>query len=128
VKEERLQVLKMIQEGIITPEEGARLLAAMGDRTPTPPKPPKAPEAPVRERPVYNPRWLRIKISDKRNESTKVNITIPLPLLDWGLRIAEESAGVNLSAVREVIRNGAEGKIIEVEDSASEGRVEISVE
>jgi len=125
VKEERLQVLKMIQEGIITPEEGSRLLAAMGDRTPPAPK---VPEVPVRERPAYSPRWLRIKISDKRNESAKVNITIPLPLLDWGLRIAEESAGVNLSAVREVIRNGAEGKIIEVEDSASEGRVEISVE
>lgn len=128
MKEERLQVLKMIQEGIITPEEGARLLAAMGDKAPPPPKAPKAPEFPVRERPAYNPRWLRIKISDKRNESAKVNITIPLPLLDWGLRIAEQSAGVNLSAVRDVIRNGAEGKIIEVEDSASEGRVEISVE
>lgn len=128
MKEERLQVLKMIQEGIITPEEGARLLAAMGDKVPPPPKAPKAPEFPVRERPAYNPRWLRIKISDKRNESAKVNITIPLPLLDWGLRIAEQSAGVNLSAVRDVIRNGAEGKIIEVEDSASEGRVEISVE
>jgi hypothetical protein len=128
VKEERLQVLKMIQDGIISPEEGARLLAAMGDAIPTPPKPPKAPEVPVRERPVYNPRWLRIKISDKRNENAKVNITIPLPLLDWGLRIAEQSAGVNLSAVRDVIRSGAEGKIIEVEDSASEGRVEISVE
>lgn len=127
MREERLQVLKMIQEGIITPEEGARLLAAMGDRTPTPPKAPKAPEVPV-QRPAYNPRWLRVKISDKRNDSTKINITIPLPLLDWGLKIAEESAGVNLSAVRDVIRNGAEGKIIEVEDSASDGRVEISVE
>lgn len=127
MREERLQVLKMIQEGIITPEEGARLLAAMGDRTPTPPKAPKVPEVPV-QRPAYNPRWLRVKISDKRNDSTKINITIPLPLLDWGLKIAEESAGVNLSAVRDVIRNGAEGKIIEVEDSASDGRVEISVE
>lgn len=127
MREERLQVLKMIQEGIITPEEGARLLAAMGDRTPTPPKAHKVPEVPV-QRPAYNPRWLRVKISDKRNDSTKINITIPLPLLDWGLKIAEESAGVNLSAVRDVIRNGAEGKIIEVEDSASDGRVEISVE
>jgi hypothetical protein len=125
VKEERLQVLTMIQEGVITPEEGARLLAAMGDRSAPGAK---MAEVPVRERAAYNPRWLRIKISDKRNESARVNITIPLPLLDWGLRIAEQSAGINLSAVRDVIRSGAEGKIIEVEDSASEGRVEISVE
>lgn len=125
MKEERLQVLTMIQEGVITPEEGARLLAAMGDRNAPGAK---VPEVPVRDRAAYNARWLRIKISDKRNESAKVNITIPLPLLDWGLRIAEQSAGINLSAVRDVIRSGAEGKIIEVEDSASEGRVEISVE
>ena len=126
MKEERLQVLQMIQDGIISPEEGARLLAAMGDRAE---RSAKAVETPVvRERPTYQPRWLRVKVTDKRNDRTNINITIPLPLLDWGLKIAEETAGVNLSAVRDVIRNGAEGKIIEVEDSGSDGRVEISVE
>ncbi len=126
MKEERLQVLQMIQDGIISPEEGARLLAAMGDRAE---RAAKIVETPVaRERATYQPRWLRLKITDKRNDRTNINITIPLPLLDWGLKIAEETAGVNLTAVRDVIRNGAEGKIFEVEDSASDGRVEISVE
>ena len=42
--------------------------------------------------------------------------------------MAESTAGVHLSAVRDVIRDGAEGKIIEVEDSSSGDRVEIFVE
>lgn len=129
MKEERLQILQMIQEGLITSDEGAKLLAALSK-----PEPPKAKsiskaQAPrYKERPRSSRRWLRIRVTDKSNERDHVNLTLPIALVDWGLKMAESTAGVHLSAVRDVIRDGAEGKIIEVEDSSSGDRVEIFVE
>lgn len=129
MKEERLQILQMIQEGLITSDEGAKLLAALSK-----PEQPKAKtisqaKAPrYRERPRSSRRWLRIRVTDKSNERDRVNLTLPIALVDWGLKMAESTAGVHLSAVRDVIRDGAEGKIIEVEDSSSGDRVEIFVE
>lgn len=129
MKEERLQILKMIQDGIISAEEGARLIAALGEREQA------QRQANQRETPVYPPewpalhrRWLRIRVTDKRNERDRVNVTLPISLLDWGLKMAEMTAGINLAAVRDVIRGGAEGKILEVDDSESDERVEIFVE
>ena len=125
MKEERLQILQMIQEGLITPDEGAKLLAALSK-----PEQPKASRQEPRytERPRSSRRWLRIRVTDNSNERDRVNLTLPIALVDWGLKMAETSAGVRLSAVRDVIRDGAEGKIIEVEDSSSGDRVEIFVE
>lgn len=125
MKEERMQILRMIQEGIISAEEGASLLSALGQREQL---------QRVREEPVYpdlpmlTRRWLRIRVTDKHNERDRVNLTLPIGLLDWGLRMAEMTAGVRLTAVREVIRSGAEGKILEVDDAESNERLEIFVE
>ncbi len=121
MKEERLQILRMIQEGTISAEEGAALLAALGaDRART--------QLASHEVPSVTSRWLRIRVIDKATERAKVNLTLPIGLLDWGLKLAENGVGVNLAAVRDVIRSGAEGKILEVDESGSSERVEISVE
>ncbi|HEX8681238.1 MAG TPA: hypothetical protein VF707_02920 [Ardenticatenaceae bacterium] len=122
MKEERLQILRMIQEGIISAEDGAKLLAALGSDEPR--------EAPTHvSSPVSTQRrWLRIRVSDRNGENARVNLTLPLSLLDWGLRLAEGGVGLNLAAVRDVIRGGAEGKILEVDESESGERVEIFVE
>lgn len=125
MKEERMQILRMIQEGIISAEEGASLLAALGQREQA---------QRVREEPVYPDlpmlarRWLRIRVTDPNNERDRVNLTVPIGLLDWGLRMAEMTAGVRLTAVREVIRSGAEGKILEIDDAETNQRLEIFVE
>jgi len=127
MKEERLQILQMIQEGLITSDEGAKLLAALSKSEQ--PKQKTTNQAPrYTERPRSSRRWLRIRVTDKSNERDRVNLTLPIALVDWGLKMAESTAGVHLSAVRDVIRDGAEGKIIEVEDSSSGDRVEIFVE
>ena len=129
MKEERLQILQMIQEGLITPDEGTKLLAALSKPAQPKQKTIYQAQAPrYTERPRSSRRWLRIKVTDKANERDRVNLTLPIALVDWGLKMAESTAGVHLSAVRDVIRDGAEGKIIEVEDSSSGDRVEIFVE
>ncbi|MDQ4078168.1 MAG: hypothetical protein M3220_18215 [Chloroflexota bacterium] len=121
MKEERLQILRMVQEGTISAEEGAQLLAALGSdggsqgRSETETSP-------------VSRRWLRIRVTDKANERTRVNLSLPLGLLDWGLNMVEATGGINLVALREAIRSGAQGKILEVDESESGERVEIIVE
>ena len=50
--EERMKILKMIEEGKLSAEEGTKLLTALSDkRMPTPPRPPGMPGG---------PRWLPV--------------------------------------------------------------------
>ncbi len=122
--EERMKILKMIEEGKLSAEEGTKLLAALsGPRVPTPPRPPGMPGA---------PRWLRIRVTDVRTGRSKASVQIPLALVDAGMKIgahyAPEVEGVNMSNVMEAIRSGVTGKIIDVTDEEDGEHVEIYVE
>ena len=122
--EERMKILKMIEEGKLSVEEGTKLLAALSDkRVPTPPRPPGAPGG---------PRWLRIRVTDVRTGRSKASVQIPLALVDAGIKIgahfAPEVEGVNMSNVMEALRSGMTGKIIDVTDDEDGEHVEIYVE
>jgi len=122
--EERMKILKMIEEGKISAEEGTKLLSALsGPRTSTPPRAPGMPGA---------PRWLRIRVTDVRTGRSKASVQIPLALVDAGMKIgahyAPEVEGVNMSNVMEAIRSGVTGKIIDVTDEEDGEHVEIYVE
>ena len=127
--EERMKVLKMIEEGKITAEEGTKLLAALDEtRKPgrgpmTPPVPPGAPSP---------ARWLRIRETDAVTEKSKVNVTIPMGLVNVGLkmgaRFAPETEGLDWQQVSDAINSGMVGKIIDVVDDEDGEHVEIYVE
>ncbi len=116
--EERMKILKMI-------EEGSKLLAALSDSRrgmPTPPRPPGGGTA----------RWLRIRVTDTRTGRSKASVQIPLALVDAGMKIgahfAPEVEGVDMSNVMDSIRMGVTGKIIDVVDEEDGEHVEIFVE
>lgn len=122
--EERMKILKMIEEGKLSVEEGTKLLAALSDkRVPTPPRPPGVPGG---------PRWLRIRVTDVRTGRSKASVQIPIALVDAGIKIgahfAPEVEGVNMSNVMEAVRSGMTGKIIDVTDEEDGEHVEIYVE
>ncbi|HEX6270065.1 MAG TPA: hypothetical protein VFZ43_07520 [Anaerolineales bacterium] len=122
--EERMKILKMIEEGKLSAEEGTKLLAALSEkRVPTPPRGPGMPGA---------PRWLRIRVTDVRSGRSKASVQIPLALVDAGMKIgahfAPEVEGVDLSNVMEALRSGVTGKIIDVTDEEDGEHVEIYVE
>lgn len=124
--EERMKILKMIEEGKLSAEEGTKLLSALGGpRTPTPPRAPGMPGP-------GGPRWLRIRVTDTRTGRSKASVQIPLALVDAGMKIgahyAPEVEGVNMSNVMEAIRSGVTGKIIDVTDEEDGEHVEIYVE
>jgi hypothetical protein len=127
--EERMKVLKMIEEGKITAEEGTKLLSALDDtrkagRGPMPPTPPAAPGGPAR--------WLRVRVTDTVTEKAKVNVTIPMGLVNVGLkmgaRFAPETEGLDWQQVADAINSGMVGKIIDVLDEEDGEHVEIYVD
>lgn len=126
--EERMKILKMIEEGKITPEDGAKLLAALGDDRKMPP-PPRgfAPGAAG-----MGGRYFRVRVSDVASGKSKVNINIPMRLVNVGLkmgaRFAPELSGLDMNELQNAINSGMTGKIIDVTDEEDGEHVEIFVE
>lgn len=121
--EERMKILKMIEEGKISAEDGAKLLAALSEGRRGPGAPPRPPGA---------GRWLRIRVTDIATGRSKASVQIPLGLIDAGMKIgahfAPEVEGVDMSNVMEALRSGVTGKIIDVTDDEDGEHVEIYVE
>lgn len=120
--EERLRILKMIEDKQITAEEGAKLLAAL--RT-------SNSEGAQRDD-ASKARWLRVRVTDRATGKLKVNVNIPVGLIDVGLkmgaRFAPDMNGLDLNAIQAAIKGGMQGRIIEVDDEEDDERVEIFVE
>ena len=122
--EERMQILKMVEEGKISAEEGAKLLAALSAGA-------KADVA-RREPGGGSRRQFRVRITDMATGRNKVNINIPMSLVNVGLkmgaRFAPEMEGINFDEIVTAIRSGAQGKVVDVVDEDDGERVEIYVE
>ena len=122
--EERMQILNMVAEGIISADEGAKLLAAL--------EPEKKRETQPTMGGPSAPRWFRVRVTDLETGKNKVNVNLPMSLVEvgtrMGARFAPELEGMGFSDLVEQIKGGAQGKIIEVEDLEVGERVEIYVE
>ncbi len=120
--EERMKILRMIDEGKITAEEGARLLSTLSESR----KPVRKPAA---RNAAGGARWLRVRVTDTVTGKSKATVSLPLGLVDAGLNIASKYApDVAFDELVEAINAGAEGKIIDVYDEEDEEHVEIFIE
>lgn len=107
--EERLIVLKMIEEGKVSVEDGANLLSSLEGSVPRrSPRPPAAPR---------DLRFLRVMVNDGRSRKLKVNVVLPMALVDAGLNIAsnyiDEDSEEHAAALIEAIRSGTTGKVLD---------------
>jgi hypothetical protein len=120
--EERIKILKMIDEGKITALEGAKLLSALSESR-------KAPRKVSLRTGGGGARWLRVRVSDTVTGKSKATVNLPLGLVDAGLNIASQYApGIAFDELVEAINAGAEGKIIDVYDEEDGEHVEIFIE
>jgi hypothetical protein len=121
--EERLRVLKMIEEGKITAQQGAQLLEAMkgGSRQ----KEKEVPPARSKQ-----PRRLRIRVTDLDTGQHKVNINMPWGLVSVGAKMGARFApqDIDIDELMTALESGTEGQIIDVVDEEDNERVEIFVE
>ncbi len=120
--EERLRILKMVEAGKITADDAAKLLSALEE----------ADSKDQSESAGQPPKWFRVRVSDKRTGKAKVNVNIPMGLVHVGMRMgakfAPDIAGIDVEEIVSAIKQGASGKIIEVDDEEDEEHVEIYVE
>jgi hypothetical protein len=126
--EERLKILKMIQDGRITAEEGAKLLKALTASSQKPKK-----RASIRTS-AGAARWLRVRVTDMASGKSKVNVNLPLKLVDAGLNIAAQFAPEDIEvaglmdAVNEAIEDNLIGKIVDVVDGEDGEHIEVFIE
>jgi hypothetical protein len=122
--EERMKVLNMINEGKITAEEGSKLLSALTRRSEKPKKVSKS---------GLSNRWLRVRVTDMSTGKAKVNVNVPMKLVDAGLNIAaqftpEMKSGQMMDVVKEALAENIRGKIVDVIDEEDQEHVEIFIE
>ncbi len=121
---ERMQILRMIEEGKITAAEGVDLLRALdkGDRGAT--------VEPLKG--SSSPRWFRVRVTDTKTGRNKVNVNIPMGLVNVGIKMgakfAPEIEGEQYESIMDAIRSGQQGKVLDVYDEEDGEHVEIFVE
>jgi hypothetical protein len=132
MSDERMQILRMIEQGKLSASEGAQLLRALslpgkeGNRPPRPPAPPSS---------SSRARWLHVSITDAVTGKQKVNISIPIGLVNIGLKMGARFApDMNdseysdlIQSVQQATQTGQQGKIIDMQ-SESGDYVEVYVD
>jgi hypothetical protein len=121
--EERMKVLKLIEEGKISAEEGAKLLAALADSRKTPT---------ITLGGGKEARTLRIRVTDVRSGKAKVSVNVPMSLVSTGIKMGARFApgleGEQMEMLLEALKSGQTGKIIDATDEEGGEHVEIFVE
>lgn len=115
----RARILKMLEEKKITADEATRLLNAL-ERT---------------ESTSQSHRFLKVRVFPAGSEKPKVNITVPIALLKWGMKLVPESAKakieekeIDLKLLSEAFESGLTGKIVDIQDDEKNEHIEVWIE
>ncbi len=129
--EERMKILQMVQEGKISAEDAAGLLEALeegGEEA-------RVAGAVVQDLAVTQgkkPRWLRVRVTDTNTGKPRVNVRLPMSLVNVGLRMgtkfAPEVEGLDMDMLYEAIASGEVGQIVDVMDEQDGEHVEVFLE
>ena len=126
MSEERARILQMVSEGKISAEEGVKLLNALrssssGSRSTTSGRQSES-----------SPRWVRVRVTDVVTGRTRVNVNLPFSLVTaatkLGARFSPQTEDLDWEELIAAIKEGASGKIVDVEDNESGEKVEVFVE
>jgi hypothetical protein len=126
MNEEKMMILKMLQEGKISADEAARLLESLDSGS-------KKEAVKQTDEPHKGEgRFFRVSITDTTTGKSRANIRMPLSVMGIGLKFGAHFApqidGVESEQLMEAIRNGQIGKVIDVYDDEDEEHVEIFIE
>lgn len=125
--EERLKILKMIQDGKITASEGMQLLQALGDGEAR-----SSPKSELAGQATRSARWFRVRVTDTNTGKVRVNVRMPVSVLTAGFklgaRFSPEIDGVDAATLMDAIRAGETGLIADVLDEKDGEHVEVFLE
>jgi MFS family permease len=121
--DKRLEILQMLEERKISAEKASTLLQGLQERQWAT----IGTTGPSRER-----RHLRIRVSDVASGAMKVNMALPMGLVNTvlytGGRLADDLASLDLRELGKLVDSSAASKSVETMDTGKDERVEVSVE
>ena len=127
MNEEKMMILKMLQEGKISANEAAILLESLDSGSKKKKKKNKSDEPRKTEG-----KFFRVSITDTTTGKSRANIRMPLSVMGIGMKFGAHFApqidGVESEQLMDAIRNGQVGKIIDVYDDDDGEHVEIFIE
>lgn len=126
--DERLLILKMLQEGKINAQEAANLLDALNTGKDT-----KKQGEPATEKESGKPgRWLRVIVTETSSGKSRANIRIPLGVINAGMKMGAHFTpmihGAYNEEISKAIQAGLTGQIIDVFDDEDGEHVEVFIE
>lgn len=127
LSEERMQVLKMVEEGKISAAEAAKLLAALEESAQK-----ERQESSQSSTGGSKKRRVRICVTDSvTGRQKKVNVNLPFGVVNVarkiGTKLPADIGGVNVEELLDSIGEEAEGKVFDVQEAGGK-RVEVFVE
>lgn len=127
--EERMKVLKMVQEGKITPEMAAELLKALDSSG----RKPQTEESSTAVFPGKGSgRFFRVRVTDTDSGKTRVNVRLPLGMVNagirMGMRFSPEVEGLDATRLAEALSAGETGQIMDIYDDEDGEHVEVYIE
>ena len=136
LSDERQQVLRMVEQGTITADEGSKLIMALGideqaeQREPEPPE--EHAEAPAEAAAANDDVQVRIALAS--GDGHVVTLVLPLqlarfalPLLDLPHAAVLGEHGVDINRIREALRSGEPCDILDYQDEESGHRIQIVI-
>jgi hypothetical protein len=125
--EERLKILKMVQEGKISAEEGINLMDALRDSTRPGEK--KSTESKSGRKTA---RWFRVRVTDQVTGKIKVDIRLPVNVVKagskLGARFSPEMSGLDMNQVMQHVDSGTTGRIFDLTHDSDQELVEVFIE
>src|SRR5690554_3187150 len=120
MNEEIMKILKMVESGKITSDEGEKLISSLGK------------DEVITNNPISNKKFIRIEVYDMDKEETKVNINIPLKLAKTMLKMNSITNQISLNAsdinidfdeIIKLIEGDASGELVNIESGSSKVRI-----
>ena len=136
---EALEVLEMVKDGRVTPEQGAELLEALKSR-------PYAIAAAGGDRPRFVRVRVNVREKDGEGDKVAVNANLPIAMADLALKMMETAkitkdgetiefgrylkdlGGMDIATILQMVKDGAEGKLVDVNIDGEDGeQVQVEV-
>jgi hypothetical protein len=126
--EERLRILKMIQDGKISAEEGIQLMDVLSDSR----RQKERQKPPVQDPMRRGSRFFRVRVTDRSSGKIKVDIRLPINVVragsKLGARFSPEMTGLDMDQVMEYVESGATGRIFELTHDSDQELIEVFIE
>jgi hypothetical protein len=127
--EERMKVLRMVEAGKITAEQATQLLESLDEAPTTTSKGAPAGASPAS---AGAGRWFRVRVTDTDTGKVRVNVRLPVGVvnagLKMGMRFAPQVEGLDPEALAAVLNTGEVGQIVDVVDEQDGEHVEVFIE